>query len=222
MNLCKSNMNAKLSSPNCPANRSLEVVDWQGAGSALQRTTPESVFRRWSRHFHTNRLKHTLYLGWLWSGRWTRVPRPLRQVSTDCGCWGSSTRPWSSCWSSSTAPGTAGATASASTSRRRATSLPSTPTAQPVQRSATGSETRLPVCCSAASRGRHANRPHLYFAIQEVCVRHVQLPGLQTPPASPVQAARGRRRRRAAQDSQVGGFFIFFIFCSCNKVSLSD
>lgn len=75
------------------------------------------------------------------------------QVSTDCGCWGSSTRPWSSCWSSSTAPGTAGATASASTSQRRVTSLPSTHTAQPARRSATGSEMRLPGCWAVSQSG---------------------------------------------------------------------
>lgn len=212
MNLCKSNTSTDPSCLHCPVNRSLEVVDWQGAGSALQRTTPEGVFRRWSHRCHTDHLQQTLLF------RMTihreDVPPFLWQVSTRCGCWGSSTRPWSSCWSSSTAPGTAGATASASTSRRRATSLPSTPTAQPVQRSATGSDTRPPVCRGAASRGRRAssNRPHLHFAIQEVCVWHVQLPGLQTPPASPVQAARGRRRRRATQDSQVGGFLFFFFF----------
>lgn len=130
-----------------------------------------------------------------------------------CGCWASSTRPLSSCWSSSTAPGTAGATASASISRRRATSLHSTPTARPAPRSTTGSERRLLVCRCAASGGRRAtsNRLHLHFSTQEVCVRHVQLPGLQTSPASPVQAARRRRRRRrASQDSQVDVFCFFF------------
>lgn len=71
-----------------------------------------------------------------------------------------------------------------------------------------------PVRCSATSGGRCASSNcclHRPFAVQEVRVRHVQLPGLQTPAASPVQAARGRRRRRAAQDSQVGVFF-----CSSN------
>lgn len=126
-----------------------------------------------------------------WSSR-------LWQVSTACGCWGSSTRPWCSCWSSSTAQGTAGATASASTSRKRAMSPPSTLTAQPVQRSVTGEGSAtsrlpclavlLPLGFGCASSNCCLPRP---FAVQEVRVRHVQLPGLQTPPASPVQAARG-------------------------------
>lgn len=100
----------------------------------------------------------------------------LWQVSMDCGCWGLSTRPWSSCWSRSTAPGTAAATASASTSRRRAASLPSTPTARPAQRSATGQESAslgLPRSLLAPSEGRCASSNCRLFAVQEVRVRHV-------------------------------------------------
>lgn len=77
-----------------------------------------------------------------------------------------------------------------------------------------------PVRCSATSGGRRASSNcclHRPFAVQEVRVRHVQLPGLQTPPASPVPAARGRRRRRAAQDSQVGGFFVVFFFAAATS-----